>query len=176
MKIGDKVRRLPEYQHSYYKWSLGDAVCTVTDLCSYDSSCKLSHNRESVGMWDIWKFEIVDEAPDYLQQLKDAQSFVGQKMFYLDNVIVLDHVKLVTKGAESSYLVEVYLKDHDFCVVATMSNGYAIPFEKLTPITHKELRVGDYDAKIYADKVEVGCQTIPLSVVEEIVKQAKSLT
>ncbi len=147
------------------------------------SSIKLSLNRVSISWWDTDKFELVENSqPDYLQQLKDAQDIIGKRMMfgndqYTDIIESVAIYPKYDKGQDLSIRVRDYLKTHDYCVVAFWCDGKkSYPFEELKHAPEfKTMKIGDYDAKVYADKIEVGCQTIPLSTVKEAVKLAESI-
>lgn len=179
MKVGDKVRRKTKRRDS--PWSNGDKICEVVDVRG-KSSIKLLVNGVGISWWDTDFFDLVENSqPDYLQQLKDAQDLVGKIMAFGDDCTTkpIERVFIVykDKGWNFGYRVQSYLDTHDYCVVAVWDKMAAsIPVEQLRPIPEfKTMKIGDYDAKIYADKIEVGCQTIPLSTMEEAVKLAKSI-
>ncbi len=179
MKVGDKVRR--KTKHSDYPWSNGDKICEVIAVRG-KSSIKLSVNGVCISWWDTNLFDLVENPqPDYLQQLKDAQDIIGKRMMYgkSASTAIIQSVSIYHKNHKEKLSIQVleYLKTHDYCVVAFWNdrdNSY--PFEELkhTP-KFKTMKIGDYDAKVYTDKIEVGCQTIPLSTMEEAVKLAKSI-
>lgn len=181
MKVGDKVRR--KTKHSDYPWSNGDKICEVIAVRG-KSSIKLSVNGVCISWWDTNLFDLVENyQPDYLQQLKDAQDIIGKRMMMVEDgryTDIIESVAIYPKNHKEKGLsirVRDYLSTHDYCVVAFWCDrNKSYPFEELkhTP-KFKTMKIGDYDAKVYADKIEVGCQTIPLSTVEEAVKLAKSI-
>jgi hypothetical protein len=173
MKIGDKVKRKSCYADSF-TYDVNDEYIIVN--LSHGDVKLTNHKGEDVGWWDANRFDVVAQ-PDYLAQFKEAQALIGKTVEGSSYTgFLVKSVELYLSGRPSSVLVENYLNDHDFCVVLK-NNFRSVPFEGAKIVNDfKELKISDdYTAKIYKDKVEVGCQTIPISTVEEIIKLANSL-
>lgn len=179
-KIGDKVKRLPEHYGAFYYDVDETYIISKISRCGKDIHICNSKGKEC-SWWDDNKFKLVSSEPDYLEQFREATKLIGKKVSY-DNMgtshMKVNNVVLISKESKThkSGFVEKYLDTHEFCVVCI--DGYvSIPFEKVTPEEeYKELKISDeYTAKVYEDKVEVGCQTIPLDTVKELIKLAESI-
>lgn len=180
MKVGDKVRRKSDNRDDF-GWSYNDEICVITEFGMSTKTMKLSLNGYNIGFWDIARFDLVENYQrDYLQQLKDAQDIIGKRMMYAKSAstAIIQSVNIYPKNHKEKLSIQVreYLKTHDYCVVAFWNDGdNSYPVEELKHIPEfKTIKIGDYDAKVYPDKIEVGCQTIPLSTVKEAVKLAES--
>lgn len=62
-------------------------------------------------------------------------------------------------------------------VVALVQGGLSLPVEELilAPDSKTIELTKDYDAEVFKDKVVVGCQTIPIAKLEELLKLSKTL-
>jgi len=172
MKTGNRVRRLKQYQDNFPG---GNNICIVTDWRI--AEIEVSSNGHDLGWWDANRFEVIEEVPEYLEQFKNARKYIGKEMTYEGYPHKIENIQLIHKDDAKSIAVRAYCEKHEFCVIAEWNSGVSsAPFEDMTLLPdYKELQVGDYEAKIYSDKIVVGCQTIPISTVEEIVSLAKSL-
>jgi 3-dehydroquinate synthase class II len=88
-----------------------------------------------------------------------------------------NHIRIFTKPCDhSSPLVGDVLKIKPYCV-ALCDDWRVIPLSEcnLTPESIEVEGVGDYTAKVYSDKVVVGCQEIPLEKVKEILEASDKL-
>jgi hypothetical protein len=180
LKIGYKVKLLPKHYGSF-DYDVSETY-TINEIGSNGRDIHIVDSKgNDRSWWDDDKFELVSSEPDYMKQFKAATKLIGKKVSYVNGSfahIKVKNVVLVSKESTSnkSDLVHDYLKTHEFCVVCTDS-GVCVPFESVTPLgEYKELKISDeYTAKVYEDKVVVGCQTIPLDTVKELIKLAENI-
>lgn len=179
MKIGDKVKRLPKHHRTFFYDA--SAIYTITQVSNLGRTIQIvDSDGKYKDRWDADKFEVVNDEPDYLRQFKEANKLIGKKGTVGGEVsLTIKRVVLVNKdtqpGQDTSQLVRDYLKTHEFCVVC-VDGDICVPFEIITIVKHKELKISDeYTAQVYKDKVVVGCQTIPIDTVKELIKLSESL-
>lgn len=179
MKIGDKVKRLPQY-HGSFSHDLNE-IYTITQIRSRGRTiCIEDSNGRDRECWDANKFELANKEPNYLEQFKEATKCIGKKGSYKDGTSSRLNIKRVVLASQNSVgdkstLVHDYLKDHEFCVVC-VDGAVCVPFESITVLNYEELKISDqYTAQVYKDKVVVGCQTIPIDTVKELIKLSESI-
>lgn len=83
--------------------------------------------------------------------------------------------------AKSSCQVGSYMKHHnlDYCVVMECNGLHYLPeevtIEKIP--TCQEVKLNDnYTAKVFKDRIEVGCQKFPLSILDELITAKNKIT
>ncbi len=70
---------------------------------------------------------------------------------------------------------------NDVCVYVLFDDKGQIPVlnkdleEIVKPISHKLRISSDYTAEVFIDRIEVGCQTIPIEIVEQLLELNKNL-
>lgn len=175
MKIGDKVRCI--------KWDANLEIGKVYTI--YNSSIICNKNiitlvENGCGYYADY-FEVVMSIEN---KIALAKSFIGKsviggmtKRLYIPNridiVTSLDDAKRLKV---SSDVVKNQFKMDDIVVV--LSDDYlSFPVEmvKLAPESKTVKLNENYEANVYQDKIVVGCQTFPISILEELKNTHSSL-
>lgn len=119
---------------------------------------------------------------ELFESISYAQSLIGKTIRYNRTNTTVTHVKvyLSAKEFESGYgsmNAQNDLKANGFsvCVHGTNGNEYPIRNIELVPTSTTMKLTDDYDAIIYKDKVEVGCQTITKEVLKELLAKMEEL-
>lgn len=119
------------------------------------------------------------------EEIKAAQKYIDKEdIFYVTaaNVktklhFVPKQIKIAYRG-DSSAIADKYMADRnlDFCV-AVSNNSSVIPVGCIVQKPrYKEVVLNDeYTAIVYKDEIKVGCQTIPIKKVKEILEANKDL-
>lgn len=129
---------------------------------------------ECVCNWDIDRFELVDSALTIEQKIALAESIIGKEVSYLDSKV--GNAKtwdIVRKGVGASYAVNRVTERDGYCVTIRLASDLIYPVEELTIVVpeFKEHKLNDtYTAKIYDDRVEVGCQTFTKDTIKQLAK------
>jgi hypothetical protein len=81
-----------------------------------------------------------------------------------------------TRATSSSTLVFDYFQKNGFCV-AVVGEYFTIPVDQVVLAKDSiEVPLNDtYNANVYKDKIVVGCQTFPISILDELVAAHNSL-
>lgn len=159
-KIGDKVRRLERYWEDGcgITWKLKDKVLTVTDVV-YES---LIFKETDDHKWRSVYFELVEES--FEDKIVKAYKLIGETVMY--KVITTEEFKHFTiryiKIHENS--IRLYNIDDNFIHYSSV----VTPPESITVELNKE-----YKAIVTKDTIQVGCQTFPISIIDELVKARK---
>jgi len=122
-----------------------------------------------------------DMTPTIEEQLKLARSYVNEKVFSeRGSFFTVESVAVLFKGAIpeefNSRAVSEKLQNNDSCVVVRGS-GYTVPVEEVTLVERfKRVQLNsEYSAKVYKDKIVLGCQTFDFSVINDIVEARNQL-
>lgn len=180
-KVGDKVKCI---NSPFRQLTIGE-IYTIKQIKNISNeTLYVEEIPEYENGFYSHRFELVESAPivhtlnDLVNKAKDlvdkkvTDSKDGKK-FSPDNIKVYlleKDVKLSSGRAQDSF------KRNGFAICLN-GGGITIPVEDLdlAPEVVTIKLTKDYDAKIYADRVEVGCQTIPLDKLKELLKLAETL-
>ena len=172
-KVGDSVRCIGG---DFYYITIGK-VYVIIQLGS-DNTIYIRDNDNDEASYGPEYFELVDEySTNLLEKLNIAKSYIGKSVTYLSggNSLTIQKVELVTLESElknySTHIESQFRKDG--YAVVMIGNGGSIAFENIVKIVEKSSKLvlnKEYTAIVYKDRVEVGCQTFPISVVENILK------
>lgn len=93
----------------------------------------------------------------------------------VDSVLVID--KNISDLNQFSPSVKKHIQAHGDCVVLRFVGGGMMPLVNSELVSDNELLVlnSEYTAKIFSDKVQVGCQTFPIEVIQKILDISKTL-
>jgi hypothetical protein len=126
------------------------------------------------------RFNVVNEVPTMEEHITKAQELVGKNLISGNNSkFIPESVYVFLKGNKSGHastLVYDALKTSPY-VVALYGGGVTVPYEqcKLLP-TQVTVKLNDkYSAVVTNQTITVGCQTFPVSIVEELTKAINSL-
>ena len=163
IKVGDYVRRLPQYRWGY--WNNNDKSYKVTEV-NYSGE---TLNLEGEGGWNLYRFELVDSPLTIEQKIALAESYVGKNVILNGSTHRVDKWEFRQKGHRSSNVVENYHEKHGHCI-AVYWGGCCDPVEDVTLAPEfKEHKLNDtYTARVYDDRVEVGCQTFTKDTIKQL--------
>jgi len=117
------------------------------------------------------------------EQIELAKSYVGKRVTYNSIIITTGQVKSWSiRGGEEfkdffispspHSLVSMEIKETGFCVCLNMASGAAIPIRMVSLVVEPEFYEvklnNNFKAKVYKDKIEVGCQTFPIAVLKDM--------
>lgn len=126
---------------------------------------------DDVQLFDITKCSIPE-------QYHYAVSLIGDKAKFYNETFTVADVSIAHKGSwNGSTYVDDELATNEKCVAIHLDHYRSVPLSRITvlPKSH-ELKISDdYTARITKDNVIIGCQTIPIEIVRELVKLADSL-
>ena len=201
-KVGDKVRRVhcTEAFERDSKLSAKD-IHTIESIGNendnYPEFLVLvgQQNKRSTDSYDPECFELVESASDFIDisklsvpaQLELAKKYVGKivKCNHPDgnkSLIKLDDVTVHYIGGLSSSIYVNEVVERDGICITMIGCWSSIPFlfaqipvEPPKPTTKILKLNASYDATITKDTVKVGCQTFPISIIEQILAESKKL-
>lgn len=110
------------------------------------------------------------------EKIQYAKSLVGKTVWWGDTLFIVNswNINVDKFGFSDFSLVGKEVDKSGVCVYVNIAGLFAVP------INHPDLKVydkpkfeevklnGDYTAKVYKDKVEVGCQTFPVSIINDL--------
>jgi len=182
MKIGDKVKCIKRD----VKLEVGKTY-TISDIegedDGWDSEVILIRVVGLPSPYYMHHFE-----PVCVETLEEkialAKSYIGKKVIgeCINNPFTVEKVYVVTDKDTArkldilSLIVEEYLETNGNVVV--LVGGYiAVPLDvvELVPETVTIKLNDDYSATVYNDRIEVGCQTFPISILKELSEAHKSI-
>jgi hypothetical protein len=180
----------PGYIWSYrgIKWQPG-YHCTYAVLHDDEATFKY-YNGLPAGTRGSHYYEKVKIATPTLEdKIQRAKDLIGKKVLFtaqsigvVKTKVASWHVTSTTPPAlDERSLIYKYLQDNDACVYVVLGNNSHVPVdsERLEVIVEPEYKEvdlnGSYTAKVYKDKIEVGCQTFNVSILEELIQAHKEL-
>lgn len=171
-KKGDKVRRT---LNDYFWQNTGldiNKPHVISRVFSNDSIELEGSNCTFMGKWfTLWE-RTVEE------QLILANSLVGKSVSYMGGCCFkVNNVDVYFKGQKKSGSINEYLETHDICV-AVSGGVYTIPVELVEIVPESiEVKLNEkHSAKVFKDKVAVGCQTFPITIIDDLKKALEELS
>ncbi len=178
--VGDKIRCINSPSHKLVKGNTytveriedpddGDIAMIYCE--EFDNQDGFYASRFEAVTTDLSIAVLIDKAKELRNKTcidtKDGSKFFPDKI----KIYVLEEEVKVSSGrARASF-------ERNGFVVCLNGGGITLPVEELelSPVTITVKLTEDYDAQVYKDKVVVGCQTIPLDKLKELLKLAESL-
>jgi hypothetical protein len=192
MKIAYKFNNIEEKNTLVNRHGVGhfDYVPSDEELSRYMAREGYLFHGSGSGCWTSGDpdkdFKIVEfeNVMSLEKQIELAKSFIGKNVEYNDGALSykVEKVNVVLSIQEAlglkicSNLVKDEIQNKGYAVVLSDDN-FAHPVElvKLTTKS-KEVVLNDrYTAKVYTDKIKVGCQTFPISILDELIEARNSL-
>ena len=180
-KVGDEVRcinagRIDGYSSGAVR--KGDLYMVSSLGPSNTEGCRIRVEGIAHEMFYEDRFELAELS--MVEQIELARSYVGKTITWQSLTFVVKEVEVfVTESSvnkSSCYNIE-YFKKHGFGVAVRGSLGsttYTIPVTSVTfksKAEYVDVQLNEkYAARIYKDKVVVGCQTFPTSILETLTK------
>jgi hypothetical protein len=167
MKIGDKVKCIKQDASLI----VGD-IYTVTGIEGRDQGWDRMVIRIS-GLWGPYYPEFFEQLDNLEDKIKLANSYLGKKFLghTIDNVCVVCNIEQARLLNVASSFVQLALKENaPLVVVSSLKGNVSLPLEKVVlDEEYEEVELNDtYTAKVYKDKIEVGCQTFPISILDAL--------
>jgi hypothetical protein len=176
MKIGDKVKRIKEYQGAWWASTCiengcsPDQIFTIKNTKTNNLSFFLEEMEYSLG-FDADRFELAQLTPE--QEYEEAKKLIGKAIlvkgttlkYKVDNVVIR---KDNDKAGLSPACVN-FLKAHGY-VVGIMGETLSRPFPDVVEYS-KEINVklnDKHDAIVTKDGIKVGCQTFSHDIVYKL--------
>lgn len=152
----------------------------ILEFVSVSDDCVQAKNAsgKTLGMYPF-RFRVYNQTLTVKEQILLAQSYVGKTVVDINakwdkmNITGWD---LIPMGKDSSATVEEEAKIHGFCV-AVKSTNYIVPVLSVM-LSPTEIRVklnAKYDAIVARDGITVGCQTFPVTILNDLKKALDSL-
>jgi hypothetical protein len=162
MKIGDKIKYKGDDSGSFYEIIRfdedGDAVYLDEEgdeICDYMDRFELCCPRN--------------------MDFNHALSLVGKNVYYKGKPFMVEAATVFNKYYPTdNKTITREVKEFGYSIVLENDDGFA-PFSEIEEISNKVVLNDEYSAIIENDVVKVGCQTIPIDKVEEILKTHKKL-
>ncbi len=143
-------------------------------------------NNTPMGYHDCEYAELVPIyiRPTLEEQITLAKSMVGKKYTWKNKEFTAKSWHITNKASHTDHSGMVVEEVHQFgvCVyVLSVGNAqYAVLNEDLVEVIkplYKEVTLNNtYNAKVYADKIEVGCQTFDINILEDLIKASKEIS
>ncbi len=185
------LREAPKgYQWVYRGMNWNSGGITATEIAFIDSESlegDWSYHKEG----DVCGFEeyhYVELEPithsSLEEQITLAKSMIGKTYKWNDGKTNKVETWGVTSSGDyriHSCLVCDEVSKNDVCVYVVFDNKSQIPVlnknmkEIVKPISHNLRISSDYTAEVFIDRIEVGCQTIPIEIVEQLLELNKKL-
>jgi len=185
-KKGDKIRRKVEYLQ-VNDWKHGRSILIVNNDQYHDGTVYFTVNgHDSLNSIYSEYFELAKEMT-IEDQITFANTLIGKKSLksihtsiYLDWIPV--GIRIYTGNCnyeDSSGSVMEYMKTHDVCVALIDENNYkSYPVALIEPpVESVTVKLNDvYTVEVTKNSITVGCQTFPVSILEDLIKAHKQLS
>lgn len=123
----------------------------------------------------VWRFKLHENTSDLISQVKKAETLLGKRVLSVNNKpFTVDGVRVVNKHCIPSWADSDLVDKQGFAVYLEDEDDY-IEISDAKEVTNVLKLTDSYDAVIGDGVVTVGCQTIPIDTVREIVRLADSL-
>jgi hypothetical protein len=172
-KVGDKVRRTSRLD--YYKWvekGYGNKIMTVT----YADGCSLEFEGDT-HIYDKNFFTLVEESFDKNFFTLVEESFEEKVVKAYKMIGTTVHWKSFFSGELNKFKVK------DIRVTPTTIKlwnyeGSWINYDEVVEKPNEiEVKLNEsYNATVREDTIRVGCQTFPISIIDDLVKAKKELS
>lgn len=140
-------------------------------------------DEKEIYEYDSSWFEIVEESrPSMEEQVALAKSYIGKEVLSGPDRIRIQRVIVIINEADARNSSQVVLKDfdkHGYCI-AIKGSCFTVPVlsVQLAPVEPPFKMVelnSTYTAKVTKDTIEVGCQTFPISILDELIAAHESI-
>ena len=179
-KVGDTITINKTYNHRDIIHGKTYKV-TKSFMGSYGKTPYISIRDENNDIHNIAAADVqfVDMTKASIpEQYAYAVSLIGQRAKFHSETFTIDSVSIAHKGSwNGSTSVGDELANNEKCVAIHWGYSRCVPLSRITvlPKSH-ELKISDdYTATVTKEHVIVGCQTIPIEIVRELVKLSDSL-
>jgi hypothetical protein len=165
-------------------WNNDDEKSASYGACN-DGIWKYYENNDPMGWAGTEYAELVlIDRPSLEEQIKLAKSMVGKEFIWGDSPFKATEWKITNSLSSRVHSGSVYDEVAEFgvCVYLQSVGGMQCPVlceDLIEVIKPKFIEVtlnGTYNAKVYEDKIEVGCQTFPISILEDLVKASREIS
>ncbi len=151
---------------------------------THDDEVYLTDDSGKTVYYYSYRFKLSTGEMDLAASIALAQSFIGKPFNcgkYSVNKVIADRVVVYLPGHNFSVYgscrAQRELKERGFSVCLNSKNGAEYPISSVEAIPESTtIKLTDaYNATIYADRVEVGCQTITKDKLVELMKEMEKL-
>lgn len=158
-------------------------IYIVLQTSSDGNEIRINHD-DGNGAWyysNRFKLSTSVTNSELFKSIELAQSFIGKRFTHGTTKSVGSRVKVYLSKEEfdgyGSLSANIEFTKRGYAVCVHGENDYEYPVHdiELVPSSITMKLTQDYDAIIYANKVEVGCQTISKSVLSELLLQMEKL-
>jgi len=141
------------------------------------------YGSNASGVYDYHYVELVDVSPSTLEgKIALAKEMVGKsyRIYNLTATVKSWHVINVIDHTTNSHLVANEVENNDVCVYVKDDHNREIPVGNpdyvlvVDPLYYSFELNSTYTAKVYKEKIEVGCQEFPISILEDLLKLHKN--
>lgn len=170
-KIGDKIKAV---DIGGCIWITHNKIYEVVGVDS-DGDPYIINDPGDENVYFSYRFKLVEnDLPSIEEQIKLAKSYLHKNVRPIaggDEGIVFEILVHIKKPNSSGGVMDFY-KEHGYCVEVKYSKHWALPVTELQLSPEfKELKLNNsYTAKIYPDKVVVGCQEFSIETIKELAK------
>jgi hypothetical protein len=180
-KVGDKVKVKPKYKDQEYRNDLVQLNKWYT-VSRLDESDGTFYFRDDEGdeLWaeDHW---FILHGCSAHNDIDYAKSLVGKlvdvKVNGRNKQVIIDSFAVYSKHSEPLEEKGKKLIERDgYCVIVEDKNGYGFVLDDVKEISNKVVLNDEYTAVVDKDNVVVGCQTISIEKIKEILKIHTKLT
>jgi hypothetical protein len=159
MKIGDKIKCVNQGYQSLKNGNIYEVLSFDDEMVSV---ININGNKEL-----FYRSRFVEVDTNSIEwQIENAKSLVGKLVEYDGNVFSVTHWGVGNENTGDT-VVNCNLVD-GYCVYVE-NRFYTAPVDKLTVIENQITLNENYSAMIEGNNVIVGCQTIPIDKVKEII-------
>jgi hypothetical protein len=159
-KVGDKVRRIKKYQFKN-NWDHKDKVLTVESI---NPTC--IRFEEISSSWDPDYFELV-ETETFEDKIVKAYKMIGTSVYWRNN-----NNKILQHKVQSIIIESNTIRLWNRTSGTYLDYGRIIEKPKEVEVKLNEA----HNATVTENTIKVGCQTFPISIIDDLVKAKKELT
>jgi hypothetical protein len=159
MKIGDKIKYVDESCDSFTHGK----IYTITGFDSCGDP-EMYNDNAVPDCYYTDSFECITASLSF----SDAIALIGTKVQYKDKPFLVEAVTVFNKYyGSTNATIKSEVKEHGYSIVLENDDDFA-PLSEVEVIPMVIDLTDDYNAVIDGDNVVVGCQTIPIQKVRDI--------
>lgn len=181
MKVGDKVKCIDN--GDFFSLTVGN-IYTVIRASEIDGEPSIYVIKDNGSEAEYYqrRFELVSESSSLMEDIEKAKALIGKKV--RDKKLcsmtgtVEDVYVLLSLSSGTSYSLSVRdeFKKFGYAVVVKWGDyHYGLSQVEEFPTIIEVPLTSDYTAKVYSDKVVVGCQTITKETFDKVAEAFREL-
>lgn len=182
-----EIRKAPKGKRWVYRgagWTANSVLYAWINTGRSEAWNYSEYTSNASGVGHLHYAELVDDDRQTLEdKIELAKSMIGKKFMTESKTYKVNGWSITNEACivKHSGLVCDSVKENGVCVYFTTESKHQIPVDykdlkEVVEPDHLEYSLNSmYDAKVYKDRIVVGCQTFPISILEDLLALHKEL-